>query len=81
MRGTQRKDLICVLINDKSEEETFYLGFQTAKISNLNTLVLTFFTKLHKTKRIFIFSEGLIVNCMKVHYVLDLTKCLRIKLV
>lgn len=81
MRGSQIKDLIFVLINDKREEETFYLGSQAAKTSNLNTLVVIFFTKLHKIKHIFTFFEGFIVNFMKVHYVLDLTKCVRIKLV
>lgn len=70
-----------MFINDKSEEETFYLGLQEGKTSNLNTLAVIFFTKLHKIKHIFIFSEALIVNCIKVHYVLDLAKCLRIKLV
>lgn len=75
MRCSQKKDLICALINDKSEEDTFYLHSPAAKTSNLNTLVVIFFTKLHKTKHIFIFFEGLIVNFTKVHYVLDLVKC------
>lgn len=79
--GSERKDLICVLINDKSEEETFYLGCQAAKASSLNTLVVTFITNLHKTKNLFIFFAGIIVIFVKVHYVLSLAKHLRIKLV
>lgn len=47
MRGSERKDLICVLINDKSKEKTFYLGCQAAKASNLKTLVVTCITNLH----------------------------------
>jgi len=48
--GSERKDLICVLINDKSEEETFYLGCQVAKASNLSTLVVTFITNRIKQR-------------------------------
>lgn len=32
--GSKRKDLICVLINEECEEETFYLGCQAAEASN-----------------------------------------------
>lgn len=81
VRGSETKDLICVLINDKSEEDTFYLGCQAAKASDLNTLVVTFITNLHKKKNMFVFFAGLIVNFIKVRYVLILAKCLRIKLV